>query len=187
VETRTAQLRVRLATLTDVPAIRALIEESVRTLQAAYYSREQIEGSLLGAQGVDTQLIADQTYYVVETERDDGVVIVGCGGWSKRRTLFGSDQRAGREDSLLDPVRDAAKIRAFFVHPEWVRKGIATRILETCENAARVAGFRRFEMGATLAGVPLYEARGYRELERIEAPLANGSMLPIVRMGKMVE
>lgn len=181
-----SQFKVRLATLTDVPAIRALIEESVRRLQPEYYSQEQIEGSLLGAQGVDTQLIADQTYYVVETERGDGVVIVGCGGWSKRRTLFGSDQKAGREDSLLDAARDAAKIRAFFVHPEWVRKGIATRILEICEEAARAAGFRRLEMGATLAGVPLYRARGYTELERIETPLANGSMLPIVRMTKIV-
>jgi GNAT superfamily N-acetyltransferase len=182
-----SQFRVRLATFEDVPAIRALIEESVRKLQAEYYSPEQIEGSLLGAQGVDTQLIADQTYYAVETRRGDGVVMVGCGGWSKRRTLFGSDQRAGREDSLLDPARDAAKIRAFFVHPEWVRKGIATRILEICEEAARAAGFRRLEMGATLSGVPLYRARGYAELERIEATLANGSVLPIVRMGKTLE
>lgn len=186
-EAPTAQFKVRLARLEDVAAIRALIEESVRKLQPEYYSREQIEGSLLGAQGVDTQLITDQTYYVVETERGDGVVMVGCGGWSKRRTLFGSDQRAERENSLLDPAQDAAKIRAFFVHPEWVRKGIATRILEICEEAARAAGFRRLEMGATLAGVSLYRARGYAEFGRIEAPLANGSVLQIVRMGKRIK
>ena len=178
---------LRLAAERDIPALQKLIETSVRALQAEYYSREQIEGSLLGAQGVDTQLIADQTYYVVEAERDDRMVMVGCGGWSKRRTLFGSDQRAEREDSLLDPDRDAAKIRAFFVHPEWVRRGIATRILEICEGAARGAGFRRLEMGATLAGVPLYRARGYTELERIETPLANGGVLPMVRMGKRIE
>lgn len=178
---------IRLATRNDVPAVRRLIEESVRTLQAAHYSREQIEGSLEGAQGVDTRLIEDGTYYVAEISVPEGEgMLVGCGGWSKRQTLFGSDQRVGRQDALLDPTADAAKIRAFFVHPAWVRRGIATRILECCEEAARAAGFRRFEMGATLTGVPMYAARGYVEVERIQVPLANGSSLPVVRMTKTI-
>jgi len=132
--------------------------------------------------GVDTQLIADETYFVAE---GDGV-IAGCGGWSKRKTLFGGDHWTNREDSLLDPQLDAAKIRAFFVHPDWARRGIGSMILEACESAAKAAGFRRFEMGATLSGVPLYKARGYMELEPLAVPLANGESLPIIRMGKDV-
>ena len=127
-------------------------------------------------------MIADATYFVAEM---DGT-IVACGGWSKRKTLFGADHCAGREDALLDPATDAAKIRAFFVHPDWARRGIGTRVLETCESAAGAAGFRRFEMGATLTGVALYKARGYREVERIGVPLGNGEILPIVRMEKCI-
>ena len=111
-------------------------------------------------------------------------LIVGCGGWSKRKTLFGGDQWTGREPALLDPQHDAAKIRAFFIHPSWVRRGIGTLILETCENAAVAAGFTRFEMGATLTGVLLYQARGYVARENLEVPLPNGESLPIVRMEK---
>jgi GNAT superfamily N-acetyltransferase len=113
-----------------------------------------------------------------------GPLLVGCGGWSKRKTLFGGDQFAGREDSLLDPARDAAKIRAFFVHPAWARRGVGGIILAACEAAALAAGFRRLEMGATLTGVPFYRAKGYVELEAVEAPLGDGLTLPIVRMGK---
>jgi GNAT superfamily N-acetyltransferase len=129
--------------------------------------------------GVDTQLIADGTYWVAEMGE-----IVGCGGWSRRATLFGGDQYAGREDSLLDPTKDAAKIRAFFVHPDWARRGIGTTILDACEGAARAAGFRRFEMGATLTGVPFYEARGYTALETLTVPLPDGASMAIVRMEK---
>ncbi len=117
-------------------------------------------------------------------------LLVGCGGWSKRKTLFGGDRWkklvAGREDSLLDPATDAAKIRAFFVHPDWARRGIGGMILAACEEAAWAAGFRRLEMGATLTGVPFYRAKGYVELESVEAPLGNGLTLPIVRMGKVL-
>jgi len=109
---------------------------------------------------------------------------VACGGWSKRKTLYGGDRWTGREDSLLDPQKDAAKIRAFFVHPAWVRRGIGTMLLDACEQAALSAGFHRFEMGATLSGVPLYAARGYISLEDLAVPLANGESLPIVRMEK---
>jgi GNAT superfamily N-acetyltransferase len=109
---------------------------------------------------------------------------VGCGGWSKRKTLFGSDHKTGREDALLDPLQDAAKIRAFFVHPNWARQGIGTKILEACETAAKEAGFKTFEMGATITGERLYKARGYEVTDRLEVPLPNGASLPIIRMTK---
>jgi GNAT superfamily N-acetyltransferase len=178
-------LHLRHAALADVPAIAALIELSVRSLQAGDYSPEQIEAALGTVFGVDSQLIADGTYFVVEaTGNQSEPVIAGCGGWSKRRTLFGSDRGAGREDNLLDPLRDNARIRAFFVHPGWVRRGIGSMILEACENAAAEAGFRGFELGATLTGERLYSVRGYQAIERIEAPLAGGVALPIIRMSK---
>jgi GNAT superfamily N-acetyltransferase len=173
-------LILRQAVDADVPRLTALIADSVRRLQAGDYTAPQLEGALRSVYGVDTQLIADGTYFVAEV---DGA-IVACGGWSKRKTLFGADHYAGREDSLLDPARDAAKIRAFFVHPEWVRRGIGTRVLDACEAAARAEGFSRFEMGATLTGVALYKARGYREIEKIDVPLEGGEVLPIVRMAK---
>lgn len=176
-------MMLRPAVLEDVPVLTALIAASVRVLQAADYTELQREGALASVFGVDTQLIADQTYFVAEV---DGT-IVACGGWSKRKTLFGADHCEGREDALLDPSKDAAKIRAFFVHPDWARRGIGTRVLEACESAAAEAGFRRFEMGATLTGVALYKVRGYREVERIGVPLANGEYLPIVRMEKGIE
>jgi GNAT superfamily N-acetyltransferase len=173
-------LTLRQAVPADVPALRVLIDASVRKLQAGDYTSAQIEGALQSVYGVDSQLIADGTYFVVEAES----VIVGCGGWSKHKTLFGGDHWAGREDSLLDPHRDAAKIRAFFVHPDWVRRGIGSMILDACEKAATAAGFTRFEMGATLTGVALYRARGYVALENIAAPLKNGETLAVVRMEK---
>jgi GNAT superfamily N-acetyltransferase len=185
-------VRIRLAAVGDVPALRLLIEASVRGLQAEDYSAVQLEAALRTVYGVDTQLISDGTYFAAEaamssgsdSENESAPVLVGCGGWSKRKTLYGGDQFAGREDSLLDPGRDAAKIRAFFVHPAWARRGIGGMILEACEVAARAAGFRRLEMGATLTGVPFYRAKGYAELERVEAQLGDGLTLPIVRMGK---
>jgi GNAT superfamily N-acetyltransferase len=177
-------LTLRLAVEADVPLLTELIAASVRKLQAVDYTSAQLEGALRSVYGVDTQLIHDGTYFVAEV----GGAIVACGGWSKRRTLFGADHCPGREDSLLDPAFDAAKIRAFFVHPEWARRGIGARILEAlleaCEEAARSHGFSRFEMGATLTGVALYKARGYREVERIDVPLVGGEVLPIVRMSK---
>jgi GNAT superfamily N-acetyltransferase len=177
--------RIRLAETRDIPSLRELIEASVRGLQAGDYSPEQLEGALRTVYGVDTQLIADGTYFAAEeTEASGTALLVGCGGWSKRKTLYGGDQFAGREDSLLDPATDSAKIRAFFVHPAWARRGIGGMILEACEAAAWAAGFRRLEMGATLTGVPFYRAKGYVELEAVEAPLGGGLTLPIVRMGK---
>lgn len=171
---------VRRATPDDIPTLRALIDASVRGLQAQDYTAAEIERALATVYGVDTQLIADGTYWVAESPPE----IVGCGGWSRRATLFGGDQYAKREDSLLDPTTDAAKIRAFFVHPAWARRGVGTKILDACETAAREAGFTRYEMGATLTGVPFYEARGYKALERVTAPLPDGESLAIVRMEK---
>ena len=175
---------IRKATASDVPRLREIIEASVRGLQAADYSPPQIEGALQSVYGVDSQLIVDGTYFVAEEISDTEPVIVACGGWSKHKTLYGGDQYAGREDSLLDPSRDAAKIRAFFVHPAWARRGIGSMILEACETAARAEGFTRLEMGATLSGVEFYRAKGYVEVENQAVPLGNGEALPIVKMAK---
>jgi N-acetylglutamate synthase-like GNAT family acetyltransferase len=182
-------IQLRQANSADVPVLQELLDISVRTLQAHDYSPSQIEIALQALYGVDTQLIADGTYYIVEhcvlvAGKSSLKTAVGCGGWSKRHTLFGGDQYSGRQDDLLDPGRDAAKIRAFFVHPDWTRKGIGTLLLEECESAARAAGFSKFEMGATLTGVALYRARGYVEVERIEVPLPGGETFPIVHMKK---
>jgi len=178
-------IHLRKATKDDIPRLREVIEASVRGLQAQDYSSAQIEAALQSVYGVDSQLIADGTYLVAEvSELQREPKIVACGGWSKRKTLYGGDQFAAREDSLLDPARDAAKIRAFFVHPRWARQGIGSLILEACENAAREAGFTRLEMGATLSGVGFYRAKGYAEVENQKAPLSNGETLPIVKMAK---
>jgi GNAT superfamily N-acetyltransferase len=177
---------VRQAVPADIPALQELIRASVLGLQAADYTPEQLELALDRVFGVDTQLIEDGTYFVAEARVDHDQVIAGCGGWSKRKTLFGSDHCAGREDALLDPRYDAAKIRAFFVHPSWARRGVGSRILEVCEAAAAGEGFRRLEMGATLTGVPLYRARGYVEKAHRQVPLVSGLSLPIVHMEKQL-
>jgi GNAT superfamily N-acetyltransferase len=181
----TSTLHYRLATLADIPRLDALIDRSVRELQAQDYTPAQLDGALGSYLGVDTQLIADGTYFVVEApDASPEDPFIASGGWSRRKTLCGGDHRPGRDDSLLDPATDAAKIRAFFVHPDWARRGIGTKILELCESAARAEGFSRFEMGATLTGVRLYACHGYIEVERLDLPLANGESLPIIRMTK---
>jgi GNAT superfamily N-acetyltransferase len=180
--------QLRLAMDDDVPALHSLIEASVRGLQVADYTSGQIEGALGTVLGLDTQLIQDRTYFVAEAA-DQGVNapkrLAGCGGWSKRRTLFGADRGPGREPELLNPEVDAAKVRAIFVHPDFARKGLGSLILATVEDAARAAGFRHFEMGSTLTGVPLYRLKGYVERERIAVPLKNGEALPVVKMVKI--
>lgn len=191
------KISIRPAENKDVPELRRLIEASVLGLQADDYTSAQMERALAAVYGVDTQLIADGTYFVAQTEgAQDGKsaaasqasvetpVIVGCGGWSRRKTLYGGDQFVGREDALLDPEKDAAKIRAFFVHPDWARRGIGGMILQACESAAMAQGFRRLEMGATLTGIPFYRAKGYVEKERTDVPLGDGLTLGIVRMSK---
>lgn len=174
---------LRVAERQDIPAFEALIPLSTRELQATYYSPAQIEGALGTVFAVDRQLIADGTYFAVE----DAGVIVGCGGWSKRKTLFGGDQgRHASEDALLDPDHEPARIRAFFVHPQWARRGIGTLLLRECERAAMASGFRSLELVATLAGVPLYAAGGFRAIEHFEIPLVTGERMPAVRMSKLV-
>jgi GNAT superfamily N-acetyltransferase len=174
---------LRKATAADLEAIRSLIAASVRGLQHEY-SEDQREQALVSVFTPDTQLIADGTYFVLEAE--DGS-LAGCGGWSRRRTLYGGDHHhASRDAAQLDPATEAAKIRAFFVHPAWARRGLGTRLLETCERAAWDAGFRRAEMGATLSGVPLYERHGYRRTGEILVDLPGREKLPVVRMEKAV-
>ena len=180
--------KLRLATPADTPALDALIEASVRGLEAGDYSSAQIDGALGTVLGLDSRLIADQTYYVAEllgrAGKGGGGPIAACGGWSKRKTLFGADRLAGRDPDLLDPATDAARIRAIFVDPNFARRGLGSLLLARVEAAARAAGFNRFEMGSTLTGVPLYRLKGYREVERIEVPLPNGESLPLVKMVK---
>ena len=171
---------IRLACEADVPALDELIPQSVRELQRADYSAAQMEAALGSVFGVDRQLIRDGTYFVVE----HGGTIVGCGGWSRRRKRFGSDAIAQSEGQLLDPKHDAARIRAFFVHPEFARRGIARAILLACEEAMRAENFGAAEMVATLSGEPFYGAFGYSACERYDVPLANGLTLPVVRMTK---
>jgi N-acetylglutamate synthase-like GNAT family acetyltransferase len=190
-----SDIHLRLATPEDIPALRELIDRSVRELQAQDYTSAQIEGALKTVFGVDSQLIADGTYIVAEAGVPEAesklgtfavarLMIVGCGGWSKRKTLYGGDRWTEREDTMLDPLRDAAKIRAFFIHPDWARRGIGSMILEACEDAAKAAGFRRYEMGATLTGAKLFGARGYVAIEPISIPLVNGENLPVIHMEK---
>ncbi|HWF99896.1 MAG TPA: GNAT family N-acetyltransferase [Steroidobacteraceae bacterium] len=171
---------LRAATAADSAAIRALIARSIRALGAADYSPQQIEGALRGAFGLDSQLIADGTYFVVESAGQ----LIGCGGWSYRRTLFGGDARAGRDAGTLDPRTDAAKIRAFFIDPSAARRGIGTALLERCEAEARRHGFRRAEMMATLPGVKLYAARGYLPGDRVDYALGAGLSIGFVPMSK---
>lgn len=180
--------RIRIARESDIPALHALIEASVRGLQTGDYTLAQIEGALGTALGLDTQLIRDQTFFVLDMPPIEGSSehkLVGCGGWSKRKTLFGSDNTSLREPDLLDPATDAARVRAIFVHPAVARRGLGSTILSHVEAAAQAAGFRRFEMGSTLTGFPLYRLRGYVEVERVTVPLRNGESIPVIRMIKV--
>ena len=180
-------LKLRLATSHDIPALHDLIQLSVRGLQSHDYTPAQLDAALDTVYGVDSQLIADGTYFAVEASQENAApLIVGCGGWSRRKTLYGGDIWTAREDTLLDPKTSAAKIRAFFIHPDWARRGIGGIILDACESAAKSAGFSRLEMGATLTGVPFYQAKGYIQLEALEVPLRNGLSLPIIKMAKAI-
>lgn len=175
-------LNLRVATLEDREALRELIDRSARQLSKGDYRAEQVEGALQGTFGVDSQLILDGTYFVVEA----GAVLVGCGGWSYRRTLFGGDRRAERDSGVLDPRSEPAKIRAFFVDPAHARKGIGTMLLEKCESEARRRGFSRVELMSTLPGVRLYSARGYSGVERVHHEVAPGVAIEFVPMSKSI-
>jgi len=173
---------LRVAGKDDVVAIRELIQASVRGLQVADYSLAQREGALSTVFTVDSQLIADGTYFVAIAA---GGVMAGCGGWSFRKTLYGGDHQMEKiAPERLDAQKDAAKIRAIFVHPDFARMGLGSMILTTAEEAAKAAGFSRFEMGSTLTGVALYERKGYQEIERRKVPVGGEESIAVVRMVK---
>jgi GNAT superfamily N-acetyltransferase len=174
---------LRVARTADIPALNELIADSARSLSVGFYTPQETESAITYVFGVDTQLLADETYYVMERDR----VFVACGGWSKRRTLFGGDQLKSGADPLLDPATEPARIRAFFVHPGAARQGLGTRLLRHCMNAAAAAGFRTIELAATLPGVPLYAAFGFTPIEETHVPLPDGVRLPIIRMGRALD
>ncbi|QNI38496.1 GNAT family N-acetyltransferase [Edaphobacter sp. 4G125] len=177
-----ASFSLRIATAEDVASIRELIDASVRGLQAGDYSPAQIDASLRTVFTLDSQLIKDGTYLVAFSENGE---MAGCGGWSKRKTLYGGDHQVERiESELLDPAVDAAKVRAIFIHPRFARMGLGSKILAAAEEAARQAGFHRFEMGSTLTGVALYTLKGYREVDRVVVPVGTNESIEVVRMVK---
>jgi len=177
-----AEITLRLARHEDIPALNALITRSARELSVGFYTPAQTEAAIRHVFGVDSALVDDGTYLVAEI----GGRVAGCGGWSHRRTLYGGDQRKVGENVHLDPQVDAARIRAFFVAPEWARRGVGRRILEACAAAAEHAGFGTLELMATLPGVPMYAACGFVEVERVVDRLPDGTELPFVRMRRSV-
>jgi len=174
---------VRLATRADVPALEQLIERSVRGLSAEFYTPAQIDAAMHDVFGVDTQLIADGTYYMIDGPSGPAAV----GGWSARRTLYGGDQMKTADDPMLNPATDAARIRAFFVHPDWARRGLARQLYGTCARAAHAAGFRQLELMATLPGEPLYRALGFTAVERVVSTLDGGVTVPFIRMTRRLD
>jgi GNAT superfamily N-acetyltransferase len=172
----------RLATEADLPVIRALMDIAIDEHLKAFLDPAQVELSK-SIMGLDTQLIADRTYFLVE----EGARLVGCGGWSRRATLYGGDHSTSqRNAALLDIATDAARVRAMYTHPDFARRGVGRLILQLCEGAAREAGFRSVELMATMSGEPLYKAAGYQQIERIIAASRDGVEVPGVRMGKPV-
>ena len=178
-----SQFRHRLAQKADIPAIVDLMKASIAENMKAFLSDDEIAAAQ-ETMGLDQTLLEDQTYFVIEAEKDGETVMVGCGGWGKRRTLYGGDHSVGRDDSFSDPVRDPARIRAMYTHPEWTRKGIGTLLLDLGENAAREAGFKTIELGSTVPGEPLYRARGYEEFDRDIHVGDNGEDNIVIRMRK---
>jgi len=170
----------RLAVTDDIPALQKLIALSVRGLSNGYYTDNQIESSIKYIFGVDTQLLIDGTYYAIEEDSK----IIACGGWSKRKTLYGGDQHKSIADPLLDPNTDAARIRAFFVDPAWARQGIGKMLIQHCETEAMNNGFIAMELGATLPGEPLYKAMGYKSISNISVDMPDGEKLEVVKMRK---
>jgi GNAT superfamily N-acetyltransferase len=177
----TAALTHRLATRDDLDALRALMDAAIAELQKPFLDANQIESSR-AIMGLDTRLIDDGTYFVVFVNG----VLAGCGGWSRRATLYGGDQSTGRSDALLDPAKDAARLRAMYTHPRFTRRGVGRMILALCEQAARSEGFSRIELMSTLAGEPLYRACGYAERERL-TDARGGAAVPLVRMEKSLK
>jgi len=175
----TEPLISRLATPADIPALKILMERSINLLLPAFLTPEEVAASH-EVMGLDTQLIADGTYFVIEA---DGA-IAGCGGWSRRATLFGGDHSSGRDAALLDPAREPARVRAMYTDPAFTRRGVGRLILSLCEEKAGSEGFSSCEMAATMGGEPLYAACGYHRIEPFEAQTSGGVRVPLVRMGK---
>jgi GNAT superfamily N-acetyltransferase len=171
-------LSIRSARREDLPALARLIERSVRALSVGYYSSAQTESALRYMFGVDTRLVDHGSYYVVEGDQS----IVAAGGWSRWGTLFGGDHFKDMHEHRLDPASEPARIRAFFVDPDWARRGLARMLYETCSAAARASGFQSLELMATLPGEPLYRALGFDEAERVELTLPDGIRMTLVRM-----
>lgn len=169
--------------MSDVPALQQLIAESVRGLSVGFYTPAQIETALTDVFGVDTQLIDDETYYVIDGE----VGPAAAGGWSGRRTLFGGSHMKKSDDPRLDPAIESARIRAFFVHPDYARRGLARQLYNRCSQAAASAGFRNFELMATMPGRPLYDALGFVEIEHVQLPMINDVVLPLTRMKRSID
>lgn len=168
----------RIATRDDLVALRALMDAAIAELQRPFLNERQVASSRT-IMGLDTQLIDDGTYFVVEIDGE----LAGCGGWSRRATLYGGDQSPGRDAAVLDPAKDAARVRAMYTHPRHARKGVGRKILSVCEDAARRAGFGRVELMATMAGEPLYRACGYEPVEQVLDD-RGGAPVPLVRMTK---
>ncbi|MBI1360812.1 MAG: GNAT family N-acetyltransferase [Alphaproteobacteria bacterium] len=170
---------LRLAEPSDTAELKALMERAIRKLLEPFLPPEAVEASF-EIMGLDTQLIADGTYFVVE----DGTTVTGCGGWSGRATLFGGDHSSGRDAKWLNPAKDAARIRAMYTDPAHARRGVGRKVLDACEAAALAKGFSRVQLAATLSGEPLYRACGYIAVERFIAPTSAGIDIPLVRMEK---
>lgn len=173
----------RVATEADIPAIIELMKASIAENMKGFLTQEEIVAAQ-ETMGLDTTLLDDGTYFVIETEKDGEIVMAGCGGWGKRRTLYGGNHTKGRDDSYANPETDAARIRAMYTHPAWTRQGVGTLLLDLGENAAREAGFKTIELGSTLPGEPLYRARGYEEVSRDTQTAANGQVNTIIVMRK---
>lgn len=173
----------RIAGVEDTDAIRELMQASIAENMKAFLSASEIEAAK-ESMGVDKTLIEDGTYFLIETVQAGETVLVGCGGWGKRKTLYGGDHTKGRDDSFSDPERDAARIRAMYTHPDWIRRGIGSLLLDLGEEAARKAGFKTIELGSTVPGEPLYLSRGYVEVERRVEKGANGSDSIVIKMVK---
>ncbi len=173
----------RVAARADIPAIMTLIEAAIVGNMAAFLSPREVEAARK-TMGLDTLLIDDGCYFLIDAQGPSGPVLAGCGGWSRRRTLYGGDKTAGRDDSLSDPMREPARIRAMYTRPDWTRRGVGSMLLDLGEAAARAEGFKTIELGATIPGEPLYRARGYREIGRDETIGADGVRNVIIRMRK---
>lgn len=173
-------MTTRVATLHDIPVLTNIMELAIAELQKGYLTPAQIQSSRM-IMGLDTSLVEDGTYYIVFIED----VPAGCGGWSRRETLYGGDHTPGRRARLLDPQTEAARIRAMYTHPAFVRQGVGSKVIELCEDAARAAGFSRTELMSTLAGEPLYRASGYAVVEKVNDN-RGGEPVPLLRMSKVL-